>query len=76
MTHPRRPVGWSYNPSLRYEPLGYIVSGPFFRAEITWYLKCYQFAIISPLGIQKYDSIFYTAEGAEREGRRSLMSDD
>lgn len=38
--------------------------------------KCYQFAIISPLGIQKYDSIFYTAEGAEREGRRSLMSDD
>jgi hypothetical protein len=37
--------------------------------------KCYQFFIIEKQGkIQKFDSIFYTAEGAKREGRLTIKA--
>ncbi len=34
--------------------------------------KCYQFAIINAHSIQKPNSIFYTASGAESEGKNFL----
>jgi hypothetical protein len=58
------------NPSTRLEKLISISN----LTLVVYYTagKCWQYAIASTLGSLESESIYYTAEAAEREGRRQV----